>query len=76
MTTMAPRQNHHRASRSLQCLLVLIVIFSGNVVKTHAKRLVLFAGPRRSAATSVEEFFHKYAHGWVSCNAQKNEVRH
>jgi len=31
----------------------------------EAKRLVLFAGPRRAAATSVEEFFHKYAHGWV-----------
>merc|ERR1719223_1979478 len=28
-----------------------------------SKRLILFAGPHRSAATSVEEFFYKYARG-------------
>lgn len=29
------------------------------------KRLVLFAGPHRAGATSVEEFFHRYCYGWV-----------
>lgn len=34
------------------------------------KKVVFFAGPHKSASTSVQEFFYNYAAGWTQANPQ------
>jgi hypothetical protein len=60
-----------RSVLSPSAVLVLMLALGGapwmlpRATAEGGKRLVLFAGPHRAGATSVEEFFHKYCYGWV-----------
>lgn len=43
-----------------------LIVLSLHHAEVTAERLVIFAGPRKTSETSVEEFFYSYAHGPAS----------
>lgn len=50
----------------------------GDSVLLHdgRKKVVFFAGPHKSASTSVQEFFYNYAAGWTQANPQGIALKH
>jgi hypothetical protein len=47
-----------------KCLWLLLCLIMQSLHTSTAKQLVLFAGPHKSGATSIEKFFHNHASGY------------